>query len=91
MPWVESCPLHDISNNASKKIDVLGTILLSVLSGHYRFAHIAHLAGDEVNRQLLGMNKIMSDDSVCRALKKIDEQKGAQWLQQHLHYCWGPL
>ena len=91
LPWVESCPLHYISNNSSKKVDVLGTILLSVLSGHYRFAHIARLAGDDVNRQLLGMHKIISDDSVCRALKKIDEQKGAQWLQRHLQYCWGPL
>jgi hypothetical protein len=31
------------------KIDVLGTVLLSVLSGHQRYAHINALRGDGVN------------------------------------------
>jgi len=33
--WVEACPLRYRSANAPKKRDVLGTILLSVISGHY--------------------------------------------------------
>ena len=33
MPWVEDCPLDYVSNNAPSKIDVLGSLLLSVLSG----------------------------------------------------------
>ena len=38
--WVEECPLTYTSSNAPKKRDVLGTILLSVLAGHWRYAHI---------------------------------------------------
>ena len=39
--WVEECPLQYKSPNAPRKRDVLGTILLSVLSGHWRYAHIS--------------------------------------------------
>jgi predicted Zn-dependent peptidase len=36
---VEACPLAYESNNAPEKRDVLGTMLLSVLSGQTRYAH----------------------------------------------------
>lgn len=39
--WTESCPLRFASPNGSKVADVLGTLFLSVLSGHWRYAHIA--------------------------------------------------
>jgi hypothetical protein len=38
--WVADCPLTYSSPNAPTKRDLLGTVLLSVLSGHYRYAHI---------------------------------------------------
>ncbi|MDH3326282.1 MAG: transposase [Gammaproteobacteria bacterium] len=90
-PWIKDCPLVYTSHNAPTKTDVLGTLLLSVLSGHTRYAHITTLMGDTVNSILLGMNKIVSDDSARRALKKIDEVEGVQWLQQHLYSSYGPL
>jgi hypothetical protein len=34
--WVNDCPLQYTSPNAPQKRDVLGTILLSVLAGHWR-------------------------------------------------------
>jgi len=49
------------------------------------------LMSDKVNSKLLGMNKIVSDDSARRALKKIDEELGIDWLQKHLHSCYAPL
>src|SRR5579864_4860256 len=70
LPWVEDCPLDYESNNAPSKTDVLGSLLLSVLSGHTRYAHITTLACDQVNPQLLGMKKVVSDDSARRALFK---------------------
>ena len=47
--------------------------------------------GDTVNTQLLGMTKVVSDDSARRALGKIDEEDGIRWLQDHLAYCYRPL
>jgi hypothetical protein len=66
--WVEECPLTYTSRNAPQKRDVLGTILLSVVAGHWRYAHISALRGDGVNPGLLGMSKVASEDSVRRAL-----------------------
>jgi len=91
LPWVEDCPLGYESNNAPGKTDVLGSLLLSILSGHTRYAHITTLACDQVNPQLLGMKKVVSDDSARRALLKIEEQAGMAWLQNHLQSCYEPL
>lgn len=90
-PWIEDCPLVYTSPNAPKKTDVLGSFLLSILSGHKRYAHIATLTGDGVNPKLLGMNKVVSDDSARRALLRIDEEQGVEWLQEHLQQCYEPL
>jgi len=90
-PWVEDCPLHYLSNNAPQKIDVLGSLFLSILSGHNRYAHLTALRGDSVNTKLLGMRKIISDDSAIRALKRMDESAAVPWLQEHLQSCYAPL
>ena len=88
---VAACPLHYTSNNAPEKVDVLGSILLSILSGHTRYAHMTSQMTDSVNASLLGMSKVISDDSARRALQKIDENDGIRWLQDSLYYCYSPL
>ena len=90
-PWVNECPLHYTSNNAPKKIDIVGSLFLSILSGHNRYTHMTALRGDTVNTELLGLNKIVSDDSAIRALKRMDETKAIQWLQKHLQSSYAPL
>ena len=89
--FVADCPLRYTSPNAPKKRDVLGTAMLSMLSGHKRYAHIAALRCDSVLPELLGMNKIVSEDAVRRAFAAIDEDDGAVWLRRHLDYCSAPL
>ena len=89
--WVEDCPLQYTSRNAPEKRDVLGTMLLSVLSGHWRYAHISAIRGDGVNPGLLGMEKVASEDSVRRAMKSMDAEKSAAWLKKHLKASYEPL
>src|ERR1700687_4426495 len=89
--WVADCPLHYTSPNAPKKRDLLGTVLLSVLAGHWRYAHITTLRCDPVNPPLLGMDKVVSEDGVRRGVDKIEEQAGVAWLQEHLDYFTRPL
>jgi hypothetical protein len=89
--WVQSCPLEYTSANAPKKRDVLGTILLSVLAGHWRYAHISALRSDGVNPELLGMTKVVSEDSVRRALLSLKEEESETWLKQHLKASYEPL
>ena len=90
-PWVNDCPLNYHSNNAPEKVDVLGSLFLAILSGHNRYSHITTLMSDRVNPQLLGMNKIVSEDSARRAIKKIEEEPGVAWLEKHLLSCCEPL
>lgn len=82
--WVAQCPLAWTSPNAPNKRDVLGTVLLSVLSGHQRYAHMNALRGDGVNPELLGMTKVVSEDSVRRGFAQLDEEAGTLWLQHSL-------
>ena len=89
--WVVNCPLFLTSPNAPKRRDVLGTVLLSVLSGHWRYAHMTSLRCECVNPPLLGMSKVVSEDAVRRAFDKIEEDAGLCWLQEHLDYCTRPL
>lgn len=89
--WVEDCPLKFISPNAPTKREILGTILLSVLSGHTRYAHITGLRGDQVNARLLGIEKFVSEDSLRRSFLQIEEKEGIEWLQKHLKKCYEPL
>jgi len=89
--WVAGCPLHYTSPNAPLKRDLLGTVLLSILSGHWRYAHITALRADRVNPPLLGMARILSEDAVRRGLAKIDAVAGETWLQENLDYVTRPL
>ena len=82
--WVEDGPLHYTSGNAPEKRNVLGTLVLSVLAGHWRYAHINAIRGDGINPELLGMTGVASEDSVRRGMKAMDEVESGEWLKRHL-------
>ena len=66
-------------------------MLLSVLAGQSRYAHITALRGDGVNPALLGMGKVASEDSVRRGVGRIGAEEGTSWLQGHLDDTVRPL
>jgi hypothetical protein len=82
--WIKTCPIRYTSPNASKLVDVLGTWLLAILSGHKRYAHVTALRGDKVSAQLLGMSKIVSEDALRRALARMSHEQSSHWLCPHL-------
>jgi hypothetical protein len=82
--WVSSCPLEYRSGNAPDKRDVLGTLMLGLLAGHRRYAHITALRGDAVAAQVLGMARVVSEDALRRALERIDEAASAAWMRPSL-------
>ena len=82
--WVSACPLAYKSGNAPDKRDVLGTLMLGLLAGHRRYAHITALRGDAVAAQALGMNKVVSEDALRRALERIDEPASTAWMRPAL-------
>lgn len=82
--WVDACPLSYRSGNAPDKRDVLGTLMLGLLAGHRRYAHMSALRGDAVAAQALGMQRIVSEDALRRALARIDEAASAAWMRPAL-------
>jgi hypothetical protein len=75
--FVAGCPLYYMSNNAPKKRDVLGAILLSVLEGHSRYAHMSSLGNAELDARTLGMDKIPCEDSIRTGLRKLTGADGS--------------
>ena len=86
--WQDGCPLSYVSPNAPSKAEVLGTWMLSILSGHRRYSHVTTIRCDGVNPGLLGMNKVISEDALRRALLAIPEEAGgdlARWPPEREH------
>jgi len=82
--FLADCPLNYCGNRGSGKLNVMGTALLSILCGHWRYAHINSVRGDWVNAGLLGMARIVSEDVVRTALKRMDEAASLRWVQRHI-------
>lgn len=76
--WVQQCPLQYTSPNAPAVRDVMGTWLLSILDGQRRYAHVASLRGDAVAPQILGMSRVVGDESLRRALALIAPTQNAK-------------
>jgi hypothetical protein len=80
--FVEQCPLRYTSPNAPTKAEILGTILCSVVSGHRRYAHISGMRGDSVLPQMLGIERLRSEDSIRRAFANQDEDALTLWMDR---------
>ena len=83
-PFVAACPLQYSSPNSLEVRDVLGTLVLAIVTGGRRYTHVNSLRFDGISPPLLGMNKVCSDDSVLRALKSFEQEKAEVWLKRHL-------
>ena len=71
--------------------DILGSLLLSILSGHNRYTHMNEISGDEVSAEILDLNKICSEDSSRRGVKRMEEMAALDWLNTHLKKSWEPM
>lgn len=89
--WVQDCPLQYKSPNAPPKEDILGTVMLAVVAGHKRYAHITTVRSDSVLPQLLGMQRVRSEDAVRRAFQQGEEEPYTVWTRKHLAATYEPL
>ena len=88
---MDECPLAYSSPNAPAVRDILGTSLLSILSGHNRYTHVTALRNDTVNPPLLGMKKVVSEDSLRRAFEDQPARPIETWQRAHLLLSYEPL
>jgi hypothetical protein len=82
--FLRNCPLTYHGNRGSGAANVLGTVMLGILSGHWRYAHLNSVRGDEVNARVLGLERLVSEDVVRAAMRRIPEEQGLNWLREHL-------
>ena len=88
---VEDAPFHYTSPNAPEVRDVVGTAVLAVVCGFTRYVHINRLRNDTVLAALLGLGRIVCEDSVRRALKSADGRELDDWLSRHEKDVFGKL
>ena len=77
---VDTCPLRLTSNNAPTNRETLGTAIVGMTNGSYRYRHFDNLSGDAVTTELFGIRRLMSCDSVRRNLKAIPMEAGPEWI-----------
>ncbi len=82
--FLRGCPLHYTGNRGSGAGNVMGTALLSILCGHWRYAHINAVRGDGINPGLLGMKAAVSEDAVRLGIGRIEEKAGLGWLADQI-------
>ena len=80
---VEDAPFRYSSPNAPEVRDVVGTAVLAIVCGFTRYVHINRLRNDTVLAELLGLGRIVCEDSVRRALKSADARELDAWLARH--------
>lgn len=82
--FLRQCPLHYTGNRGSGAANVMGTAMLSILCGHWRYAHINAVRGDGINPGLLGMKGVVSEDVVRLGIGRIEEKPGHNWLSDQI-------
>lgn len=85
---IEDCPFEYTSNNSPQPENLIGTIICSIICGCKRFSHINHFRNDSAIPKLLGFEKIISEDSVRRALKNCNQQKLDEWLTKYEQFIY---
>lgn len=79
------CPLSRTSPNAPSNATVLGSLLLTILSGANRYRHVESIRGDTVLPELLGMDRILGTDAMLRAVQALAvDPRGQAWISDLL-------
>lgn len=72
---VADAPFAYASPNAPDVRNVVGTAVLAILAGLTRHCHVERLRRDAACAALLGLTKVVSDESLRRGLKRCDEAR----------------
>ncbi|KJV06723.1 hypothetical protein VZ94_09415 [Methylocucumis oryzae] len=70
-PWIAACPSLCTSDNVPKKINILGSLLGSILAGYSRYSHITSLQPKHLVNyysSLLSQPGILDVDMIVKAL-----------------------
>ncbi len=86
-----TCPVERTSPNAAAVYDVLTSYGLTVLCDGRRFAHVQRLREDPTVNQLLGLQRVVGDDTLRRFMASVPEDQGAAWVAGAAQRLWRAL
>ena len=86
-----TCPVKRTSPNAAPVYDILTSFGLTVLCDGRRFAHVQRLREDPTLDEVLGLGKVVSDDTLRRFMASVPEAEGASWVAAAARRLWGAL
>ncbi|MEO8351385.1 MAG: hypothetical protein ABI680_06610 [Chthoniobacteraceae bacterium] len=87
-----SCPVRLSSPNARREPATCSArCWIGILCGQWRYAHLSAVRFDPVNPALLGMEKVVSEDSARRFLRAMSPEQSGAWLRGQLGACYGAL
>ena len=66
----EALPFQLTSPNATDPVEIVLAFMAGVLAGSRRFAHVERLRWDEGVRQILGLNRFVSDTTLARFFRR---------------------
>jgi hypothetical protein len=91
--WVDACPLRYTSNNAPEKAAVLATVVVGVVKGAWRYAHMGTVRHDRLLAGILNVPGLVSEDAVRRAFGQCrrHEREWNEWLSRFELATLGPL
>ena len=72
--WMSACSLADSSGYVPDMRDTLGTLMLGLLAGHRRYAHITALRGDALRRALERIDLAASTACMRPALMRSERE-----------------
>jgi len=84
-------PVQYTSNNASPIHDILASFMLTVLCDGSRFVHVERLRHDPALAEVMGMESVVSDETMLRYLKTMPEREGRDWIAQSARPLWSAL
>jgi hypothetical protein len=84
-------PVQYTSNNGSPIHDIIASFMLTVLCDGSRFVHVERLRHDPTLAQVMGMESVVSDETLLRYLKVMPEREGRHWISETARPLWGAL
>jgi len=86
-----TCPVARSSPNAAPVYDILTSFALTALCDGRRFVHVERLRQDPALPELLGLEGVVSDDTLRRFLKSLPAAAGRRWIAAATRPLWSAL
>ena len=84
----EGSPVERSSPNASRDYDIICSFFLTTFIDGSRFSHVNRLREDPLLKELFGLKRLVSDDTIRRYFNSIEATESGEWIAQATQPIW---